>query len=110
MSEDGARVVGVYTTVGSRDDAQRLASALVERHLAACAQLSEIESTYVWKGAVQNDREFRVLFKTTPARCDAAIAAIRELHTYELPAIWTVAFERVDAAYAAWVAESVVER
>ena len=81
-----------------------MARALVERRLAACAQIMPIESYYAWQGAVQNAPEFRVLFKTTDARYGAVEAAIRELHEYELPAIHAVALEHAHAPYADWVA------
>jgi periplasmic divalent cation tolerance protein len=95
--------IAVMTTVGDRVEAARLAHALVERKLAACAHISEIESVYTWKGAVQNEREFRVLFKTTADRYEAVEAAIRQLHSYELPAIHAVAFEQVYEPYGAWI-------
>jgi periplasmic divalent cation tolerance protein len=59
--------IAVVTTVASREEAHRLARMLVERKLAACAQISEIESVYRWKGEVQQEPEFRILFKTTEA-------------------------------------------
>lgn len=95
--------IAVVTTVGSQAEAQAMARGLVERGLAACAQISEIESLYRWDGALQNDREFRVLFKTTSERYPEVEAAIRELHAYELPAIHAFAFEHVHAPYAAWI-------
>jgi len=83
-----------------------MARALVERKLAACAQISEIESFYTWKGAVENEKEFRVLFKTTNARYEAVEQAIRELHSYELPAIHAFGFEHVYAPYGHWIETS----
>lgn len=80
-----------------------MARALVQRQLAACAQISEIESFYTWDGAVRNEKEFRALFKTTGDRYQAVEAAIRELHSYELPAIHAFAFEHVYTPYAAWI-------
>jgi len=80
-----------------------MARALIERKLAACVQISEIESFYAWDGAVQNEREFRVLLKTTSERYQSVEDAIRELHTYELPAIHAFAFEYVYPPYAAWI-------
>lgn len=99
------KLLAVYTTVASRDDAQRLAAAVVERRLAACAQISEIESVYRWDGALQHEPEFRILFKTTDAQYAAVEAAIRELHGYALPAIHAVAVEQAYAPYADWVAQ-----
>ena len=56
-------------------------------------------------GRVANDREFRILFKSTEARYPALEAAIRELHDYELPAIHAHALERVEPAYGRWIEE-----
>ena len=93
----------VVTTVGSRDEANRIASALVERRLAACAQISAIDSYYVWEGALRHDAEFRVLFKVAASAYDEAEQAIRTLHSYDLPAIHAIPVERAHAPYADWV-------
>ena len=95
--------IAVITTVASRDDARRIAKALVERRLVACAQISEIESLYHWDGALQDDREFRLLLKTVDTQYDAVEQAIRALHPYELPAIYALPIDRIDASYAQWV-------
>ncbi len=97
------KLIAVHTTLPTKEDAQRMAKALVQRKLAACAQISEIESFYIWEGAVKHEPEWRILFKTTDERYAAVEAAIRELHTYELPAIHAVAIGRVYTPYSAWV-------
>lgn len=97
------KCLAVVTTVGSLAEAQSMGRALVARRLAACAQISEIESFYTWHGSVQNEKEFRLLFKTTEERYPAVEAAIKELHSYELPAIHAFALEHVYAPYAAWI-------
>lgn len=95
--------IAVITTVATLDDARRIGKALVERRLAACAQISAIESFYVWDGALQNEPEFRLLLKTTDERYEAVEQAIREMHPYELPAIHALRFEHVHAPYAEWI-------
>jgi periplasmic divalent cation tolerance protein len=99
--------VAVATTVGTREDAERLARALVEARLAACAQIAAIDSLYTWQGAVQHEPELRIVFKTTEALRDAAIAAIAARHPYEVPEIHAEPLRDVHPPYAAWVAESV---
>lgn len=97
------KLLAVYTTVATAQEAQAMARALVERQLAACAQISQIESVYTWQGVVQQSPEFRILFKTTANQYPAVEAAIRELHAYDLPAIYAVAFEQAYEPFAAWV-------
>jgi periplasmic divalent cation tolerance protein len=99
--------IAVITTVANRKEARALARALVEARLAACAQITRIESIYPWKGAIQHGKEYRVLFKTLDDHYPAVERAIRELHSYELPAIHACAFEHVSPAYAAWIEENV---
>ena len=96
----------VVTTVGSLEQAQQLARAIVHLRLAACAQIEAIESIYRWRGEVLEDSEFRVLFKTQPARYAQIEAAIRQHHPYELPAIHAIPTVAAEPAYAAWVAEN----
>jgi periplasmic divalent cation tolerance protein len=100
------RPIAVYTTVATVEEARRIASALVERRLVACAQIEAIESFYWWKDAVQNEPEWRLLLKTTDARYAEVEAAIRELHGYELPAIHAISFQHAYEPYAQWIAAS----
>lgn len=98
--------IAVVTTVATIDEARRMAQAVVERRLAACAQISQIESTYRWDGEVRSEPECRIVFKTTDAAWDALERTIRELHSYELPAIHATVLDRVSAPYAGWIVDS----
>jgi periplasmic divalent cation tolerance protein len=98
-------LLAVFTTTASREDARRIASALVQRGLVACAQLSDVESLYRWKGAIQQDTECRLMLKTTAARYAQVEAALRELHPYALPAVFAVPVTQAFEPYAAWVRE-----
>lgn len=102
----GDRVVAVLTTCGSRDEAERIARALVARRQAACAQLSAIDSVYRWDGAVHCDPEWRMLVKTTAARVPAVERTVRELHGYALPVVVSLPFEHVPPDVAAWVRDA----
>ena len=99
--------IAVVTTVGSKKEARRLAYALVDAKLAACAQISKIDSVYAWKGKIESGKEYRVLIKTVAAQYSAVERAIRDLHSYELPAIQAFAFEHVSQAYADWIEGSI---
>ncbi len=102
------KLLAVVTTVATRDDAQRIATALVERRLAACVQISQIESVYAWQGALQQEREFRIVAKTVADRYHDVEQAIRELHDYDLPAIFALPVAAVFEPYAQWVAAGSV--
>lgn len=97
-----SRILLVRTSFGSADEAARVARAMVEGRLAACASLAPTQSIYRWQGKVETDDETAVLFKTTPDRATALRAAIASLHSYDLPVI--EAWEAdVDPAVGEWI-------
>lgn len=99
------KAIAVVTTVARKKDARALARSLVEAGLAACAQISRIESLYTWKDRIEHGKEYRVLFKTMDERYAAVESAIRDMHPYDLPAIHSFAFEHVLPAYGDWIAK-----
>lgn len=102
--------VEIQVTCGSVDEADRIADALVERRLAACVQQLPIRSTYRWDGEVQHDDEILLLVKTRAARFDDVAAAVRELHSYDVPAITAVPIVSGSDDYLAWIdAETIAD-
>src|SRR5262245_18367833 len=77
----------VLTTCASDDDARTLASALLERRLAACVQVAQIHSFYIWEGAQQSEPERLLLIKTRRELYVDVEMALRAAHSYETPEI-----------------------
>ncbi|MGI6149290.1 MAG: divalent-cation tolerance protein CutA [Firmicutes bacterium] len=100
------KLLAVITTTASQEEARRIAAEVVQRGLGACAQISEIESFYTWKGAVQQDKEYRVVIKTTAELYGVVEQAIKAMHSYELPAIYAVPLVQVYTQYAEWVEDN----
>lgn len=81
-------VAVVYTTIGSIQDARKIANNLVEEQLVACVNIiPSVESVYSWKGKIQNDEEIVLIAKTTDDNVKKTIQRIKKLHPYELPDI-----------------------
>ncbi len=98
----------VHTTCADATQARRLADAVVERRLAACASIGAPSgSTYPWDGAIQHDEEIPVTFKTTGSAFDALERAIQRLHPYDVPELLAVPVAAASADYAAWVRDWV---
>ncbi|HEX6205177.1 MAG TPA: divalent-cation tolerance protein CutA [Solirubrobacterales bacterium] len=103
-----ADLVQVLTTAGSEGEAGLIAELLVERRLAACVQVvGPIVSRYRWEGAIEEDREWQCLAKTTRAAYEAVEAAIREVHSYDEPEIIATPIVAGSASYLAWVENEV---
>ncbi len=96
----------ITTTVATRDEARRIAGALLAERLAACVQLVEIESHYVWQGEQKAGPEVMLLVKTRAGLFEAAIARIKALHPYEVPEIVAQTFAAGFDPYLDWIAEN----
>ena len=98
----------VATTTGTRHDAERIATELVERHLAACVQIAgPIRSIYRWQGAVEDSEEWLCTAKTGQGRLAAIDALVREIHPYEVPELVATPIVGGSAAYLKWLGEQL---
>ena len=96
--------IQVFTTVDSEDAANQIARAVVERRVAACAQvLGPITSTYWWEGAVETSLEWLCLIKSTESQFGSLEAAIRDKHPYDVPEILAVPVSAGSSAYLDWL-------
>ena len=98
----------ILSTTGSRDEAEKIARALVEHKLAACVNIvGPIESVYRWQYAVETCEEFLLIIKTTGAAYERVRDLIRLLHSYELPECVQLSIEDGLPKYLEWIGESV---
>jgi periplasmic divalent cation tolerance protein len=102
----------VLVSCGSRKEARKIARVLVEGRLAACVNEmgAPVRSVYRWAGKVQWATEFLLVIKTTKKQFAGLCAAIRELHSYEVPEIIALPVAEGSRAYLQWIADSVATR
>ena len=95
----------VCSTTETREQAERIARALVDVRLAACVQIDgPITSIYRWEGAVAQGEEWRLTAKTRASLFDEVARVIRREHSYQLPEIIAVPITAGSANYLDWLA------
>jgi periplasmic divalent cation tolerance protein len=80
---------------------------VVERQLAAAAQILPMRSCYAWKGSVVEAHEYLVLIKTRASAYATVEECVRELHSYEVPAVLAVPIVAGSALYLSWIDQNV---
>jgi periplasmic divalent cation tolerance protein len=98
------RAVFVYTTYPSIVEAEEAGRALVEQRLCACVNiLPGMVSYYWWNDAVERGEEAVMIVKTRASLAEPVSTAIKEMHSYEVPAIIVIPLESVDQPYLDWL-------
>jgi periplasmic divalent cation tolerance protein len=100
--------VQVITAIEKREDAEKIANAMVEKKLAACVQIvGPIVSTYWWKGNIESAEEWLCFIKSKKSLYDELEKAIKEIHPYETPEIFALSVVAGSEDYLKWLSREV---
>jgi periplasmic divalent cation tolerance protein len=100
----------VLITAPSPEVGERIAAALLEAKLAACASiLPGVHSIYTWKGALQKDEEILLVVKTRAELFhQQLVPTVKAVHPYEVPEIIALPVVMGSQDYLDWIAAETV--
>ncbi len=108
MAKNSFKYVSIYITASHVQEAERIGVEVVERRLAACANVvKELRSIYWWKGKLERDDEALLFLKTRRDKVEEVISLVREIHSYENPAILVLPILGGSEEYLAWLDEEL---
>jgi periplasmic divalent cation tolerance protein len=99
----------IQTTCSSNEEAKNIGKILIEEKLAACIQLSEIESLYVWKEKFCCDNETLMSIKTRKENFEKVKSKIKELHSYDVPEIIQIDITNASKKYLKFIGDNTNE-
>lgn len=96
--------VWIYLTAASREEAVTISRALVEEHLAACANVfGDSRSFYWWEGKVEDEPETVVVLKTRKELVDRLVVRVKQMHSYKCPCVIALPIQGGNVEYLAWI-------
>ena len=103
-----SEIILVLVTTPSLESAEKIATTIVEEHLAACVNiLPKVQSVFFWENAVQKSDESLMLIKSTKASFLKLQNKILSIHDYCCPEIIAIPLHDGLDKYCAWVKEVV---
>jgi len=94
----------VLTTCANQKEAEKLARALLDGRFAACVSvIPRMRSFYHWKGAIESADECLLLIKSSRELFEPLSAALRKLHSYEVPEVLALAVVDGEPNYLNWL-------
>ena len=99
-------MITIYTTTSTKEEAKKIAIALVKKKIIACANIFPIESVYEWKGKLNDESEFAVIMKTLKP-FETVEREIKLIHSYDVPLIecWKT---EANKEYLKWMKEKTI--
>lgn len=100
----------VLSTCPDAATARTIATALVEKGLAACVNIVPgIESVYRWQGRLEQGSELLLIIKTKVECYTELEQTLVALHPYELPEVIAVPLSTGLPAYLEWIDTSLTQ-
>ena len=103
------KIVLIQTTCVSKIEAKNIAKVLIDEKLAACVQLSEVESFYNWNNEFCSDNETLVSIKTRKENFEKVKSKIKEYHSYDVPEIIEIDITNSSKKYLKFIGENTNE-
>lgn len=103
MSESSGKVV-VLVTASSEEEAEKIASLLLEQRKAACVNLiPRIRSRFWWEGKLDSAQESLLIIKSRAALVPEITDIVRKAHSYTVPEIVALPIVGGNTDYLEWV-------
>lgn len=105
-----AKIVLLYVTTASPQEAEAIGDALLEERLIACANLlPEMRSIYRWEGKVERASECVLILKTDSSKVPLIEARMKTLHSYQVPCLIEIPVDRLNGPYLEWLRAGLKE-
>lgn len=96
----------VFITVGTTEEAGRIADILVAQRKAACVNIvPEVHSKFWWQGEIDSAAEALLIVKTKASLLDELVRLVKENHSYEVPEVVALPILGGNPDYLKWIDE-----
>lgn len=82
---------------------KEIAKKILEKRLAACINIKEVESMYWWNEKIEEAKEELLIIKTRKEIFDMLKDFIKSIHPYEVPEIVALDVKDVNIEYLNWL-------
>ena len=73
----------ITSTFDNEEEVNKVRDVLLEKKLIACAEITRIDSKYIWKGKIEHSSEFLLRVLTKKSNFENIKNLIEEMHSYD---------------------------
>ena len=105
--EEFANIV-LFITTASTEEAQRIASVLLNKRKAACVNIvPKVSSFFWWQEKLDSAQESLLIIKTKTSILNEIVNLVKEHHSYDIPEIIALPIIGGNQDYLEWIGKSV---
>ena len=98
----------IVVTVSSKEEAEKIATALLKKKLIACANIfGPVVSHFWWQGKIDKAEEYVMFMKTKRELFKQVASNVKQLHSYEVPEIIALPIIEGFKPYLEWIDNSL---
>ncbi len=93
----------LWLTVGSKNEADKIAKVLLDKQLVACARQISVASDFRWRGKVDHTSEILMMMESRADLFDEVEAEVAKLHSYDTFVLEATPVTAISKSAAAWL-------
>jgi periplasmic divalent cation tolerance protein len=100
-------MIFLYTTVPTKEVAEKLSDEAIDKNLAACVDMWPIQSKYMWEGKKVSVEQYMVMFTTHSSLATQLETYIVLGHPNNIPLVARTEIDIINNAYQEWVSATL---
>lgn len=100
-------MITLFLTCADRQEAKRIADALLEKRLAACVRAAGVKSGFWWQGKREKADEILLIIESAEDKYDQIEAVVRQIHSYETFVLMAYPVVKASKGVEQWVREAI---
>ena len=97
------KLITLFLTCADQEEAQKIADEIIDKKLAACVRLTDVNSTYWWNGKKENSQEVMLIMESIESKFEEIETMVRGLHSYDTFVLTGYQIAKASAGVQDWV-------
>lgn len=101
------KMIHLFLTCACQNEADKIASALLEKRLVTCVKMMPSVTMFHWQGSVETAQEIILMMDSEENRYDEIEHEVRKIHSYTTFVLTAVEVKRFSSGVSDWMVESL---
>lgn len=93
----------LWLTVGSKEEADKIANTLLVKHLAACVKQVPVTSGFSWQGKIESNKEVLLVMDSVLELFGEIEAEVKKLHSYDTFVLQAIPVTKISKGAEGWL-------